>query len=88
MGPETVNTVPMDTLNAFRDHGQAFLSLTSHDEEAMQVLQLVQQAGIDLNEVAQQLEDEGIQKFNAPYAKLLLAIDQQRNALVSSSDKL
>ncbi|WP_240543791.1 transaldolase [Spirosoma foliorum] len=87
IGPKTVNTVPMDTLNAFRDHGQAALSLTSHDEEATQVLERVQLAGIDLNEIAQQLEDEGIQKFNAPYANLLQAIDQQRNALVSSSDK-
>ncbi|MBD2757423.1 transaldolase [Spirosoma validum] len=83
IGPKTVNTVPMDTLNAFRDHGQAALRLASHYEDATQVLDRVQQAGIDLNAIAQQLEDEGIQKFNDPYDKLMQAIDQQRNALVS-----
>lgn len=81
IGPKTVNTVPMDTLNAFRDHGQATLRLTDHDEDAKRVLEQVQQVGIDLSAIAQQLEEEGIQKFNEPYNKLIQAIDQQRSAV-------
>lgn len=84
IGAKTVNTVPMDTLKAFRDHGQASPQLTGNYVAATQVLERVQQAGIDLNAVAQQLEDEGIEKFNQPYDKLLAAIDEQKKALVSA----
>lgn len=84
IGPKTVNTVPMDVLSAFRDHGQATPRLTDNYVAAIEVLERVQQAGIDLNAVAQQLEEEGIEKFNVPYDKLLQAIDQQRKALVTA----
>lgn len=79
IGPKTVNTLPLDTLEAFRDHGTAQVRLTDNSSGATQVLERVQQAGIDLNAVAQELEAEGIDKFNKPYDKLLAAIEQQRN---------
>ncbi|CCG98358.1 transaldolase [Fibrella aestuarina BUZ 2] len=78
IGPKTVNTVPKETLDAFRDHGQAASRLESDTEGAMQVLDRVTNAGIDLEAISQQLEAEGIEKFNQPYAKLLAAIDEQK----------
>ena len=83
IGPKTVDTVPMDTLNAYRDMGQPAVRLSSNYSQALQVLGQVQQAGVDLNTVAEQLETEGIAKFNQPYDKLLEAIDTQKRALTA-----
>ena len=83
IGPKTVDTVPMDTLNAYRDTGQPEVRLPGHDAESLQVLEQVQQAGVDLMAVAEQLETEGIAKFNQPYDKLLEAIDTQKQALTA-----
>lgn len=83
IGPKTINTLPMDTLNAYRDHGQPALRLTGNYPAALRILEQVQQAGIDLNAVARQLEAEGLAKFSQPYDKLMRAIDEQRKALVN-----
>ncbi|GAB3727225.1 transaldolase [Spirosoma lituiforme] len=78
IGPKTVNTVPMDALVAFRDHGVAADRLENDLDKATQTLQRLADAGIDLAALTQQLEDEGIEKFNTPYQKLLDAIETQR----------
>ena len=78
IGPKTVDTIPMETLEAFRDHGQPEDRLETDLDVATSVLERVAQAGIDLEVISQQLEKEGIEKFNQPYAKLLNAIDQQK----------
>lgn len=77
IGPDTVNTVPTDTLEAFRDHGVAANTLESGLEKATELLQQVKAAGIDLDAITQQLEDEGIEKFIKPYDKLLQAIENE-----------
>ncbi|WP_375448088.1 transaldolase [uncultured Fibrella sp.] len=81
IGPNTVDTVPMETLDAFRDHGNPQAQLETNPEQAEQVLATVREAGIDLDALMQQLEDEGIDKFNKPYDKLLKAIDDQKKNL-------
>lgn len=81
IGPKTVETLPLDTLDAYRDYGQPQIRLTSNYPAAIRILEQVQQAGIDLNAVAQQLEEEGLDKFNQPYDKLMRAIDEQKKAL-------
>lgn len=78
IGPNTVNTVPMDTLVAFRDHGVAADTLKLDLDGATKTLQRLAEAGIDLAALTQQLEEEGIEKFNEPYQKLLNAIEVQR----------
>lgn len=78
IGPKTVNTVPMETLDAFRDHGIAKETLGLETGKAEEVLHRIKEAGIDVGAVAQALENEGIEKFKAPYAKMLQAIDEQR----------
>ena len=84
IGPKTVDTVPLDTLNAYRDAGQPAVRLSSNYSEALQVLDQVQQAGVNLKAVAEQLEKEGIAKFNQPYDKLLQAIDTQKQVLAAA----
>ncbi|GAB3274836.1 hypothetical protein GCM10027347_47970 [Larkinella harenae] len=81
IGPETVDTVPMETLEAFRDHGVAENRLENDLDKSTEILEKLKTAGIDINEITQKLEDEGIDKFNKPYDKLLAAIATQRKAL-------
>jgi len=78
IGENTINTVPMETLDAFRDHGKANMGLKDDMEKAGQILQEVEKAGIQMSLVAQALVDEGIDKFNAPFEKLLKGIDEQK----------
>lgn len=80
IGPDTVNTLPMDTLEAFRDHGDPAVRLEQDLEGASAILSQLRHEGIDLDQYTQQLEDEGIEKFNVPYRKLLAAIAAQRTA--------
>ncbi len=85
IGPKTVNTIPMETLEAFRDHGKADSRLENDLDKATQALKRVEQAGIHLRDISQQLEDEGIEKFNKPYDKLLEAINTQKEKSLASA---
>jgi transaldolase/transaldolase/glucose-6-phosphate isomerase len=78
IGPDTVNTIPLETLEAFRDHGDPASRLEIDLEGASSVLAQLRHAEIDLEKLTQQLEDEGIKKFIAPYEKLLKAIEAQK----------
>jgi transaldolase/transaldolase/glucose-6-phosphate isomerase len=78
IGTDTVNTVPMQTLNAYRDHGNPAARLEENMEESRIVLQKLKELGIDLKSVSEKLEDEGIQKFVQPFEHLLKVIDQKR----------
>ena len=82
IGPKTVNTLPLETLEAYRDHGQAEARLEQDMDHATRVLARVKELDIDLLAVTMQLETEGIDKFIKPYDKLMAAIDEQKNALV------
>lgn len=74
IGPNTVDTVPMETLVAFRDHGNAAPNLETGLDEATQTLDSLKDLGVNLDEITTKLEEEGIEKFIAPYQKLLKAI--------------
>jgi transaldolase/glucose-6-phosphate isomerase len=80
IGADTVNTVPLETLNAYRDHGQPALRLEEHVPEAYEVLDHLPQVDVDLGEVTQQLEDEGVEKFNKPFDKLMATLEEERAA--------
>lgn len=74
IGPNTVNTIPLQTLEAYRDHGQPQSLLTEDTEKAERVLSELSEFGIDLNEVTSKLEAEGVEKFIASYDQLLKAL--------------
>src|ERR1700754_1475579 len=78
IGPDTVDTVPLETIEAFRDDGVAENTLEQGLEKATETLARLKSAGIDIDKVTQQLEDEGVDKFNKPFEKLLQAIEDQK----------
>ena len=77
IGPETVDTIPMETLNAYRDHGEPKARLEEDVEEARSVLGRLHELGIDIDNATRQLEDEGVEKFNKPFDKLMATLAQR-----------
>jgi transaldolase len=78
IGDETINTIPIETLEAFNEHGKAESHLENNLDKATHMLTQLKEKGIDINTVTQKLEDEGIEKFNKAYDKLLEAIEKQK----------
>jgi transaldolase len=74
IGADTINTMPVETLAAFRDHGRARASLEADLQEAETTLAELAEVGISLREVTDHLIDDGIQKFQEPFDKLLAAL--------------
>ena len=84
IGPDTVNTVPPATLDAFRDHGKASLTITRGLEEAQLFFAELKAAGISMQQVTQELEEEGVKSFADAFKTLLDAIeDRRKNAAAS-----
>ena len=71
IGPDTVNTFPVDTLDAYRDHGDPGASLEKGVAEAARLLKCLPELGIMIDAITQQLENEGIDKFNKPFDLIL-----------------
>ena len=84
IGPETVNTVPPATLEAFRDHGVAAMTLARDVEKAEEAIEQLEAAGISMDVVTQELEDEGVKAFADAFEQLLKTIDERRISAVSS----
>jgi transaldolase len=80
IGSGTINTMPLETLEAYRDHGQPALTLGEALAEAQATLGHMPALGIDLDQVTQQLEDEGITKFNKAFDLLMEALQRARQA--------
>ncbi len=77
IGPDTVNTVPLKTLAAYRDHGRPALRLEQDVDAARAQLQELAAVGIDLDSVTQQLLEEGIDKFIQPFDELLATLAER-----------
>ena len=83
IGPDTVNTLPPETLEAYRDHGDPAARLTEDVDHYASYLQRLPELGIDLNQVTQQLEDEGVEKFNQPFDSLMKTLEDKRRKVLS-----
>jgi transaldolase len=84
IGPNTVNTIPPDTLEAFLDHGKVTLTLESNLEQARAQLEELAQLGIDLDDVTDQVLVEGVEKFIKPYDSLLKSIAEKKADLITT----
>ena len=82
IGENTINTLPDETLYAFRDHGQLSDSLEADLDEAAAIMISAEEVDISMNQIAVQLVEEGIRKFVDPYTKLLDAIEKKREQLI------
>jgi transaldolase len=74
IGPDTINTMPLETLDAYRDHGAPQLTVEEGADEARAVLDSLAEVGIDLDEATAQLEREGIEKFTVPFDALMATL--------------
>src|SRR5207237_8735638 len=81
IGPETVNTMPEETIRAFQDHGRVEETLTKEVDAAHKLLNDLAAAGIDYDDVVATLEQEGVQKFSDSFEELLEGIREKRGAL-------
>ena len=84
IGPETVNTMPEETIEAFQDHGEVALTLEADLEEARQVFERIAEAGVDYDDVVATLEREGVDKFADSFKELLDGVRAKRGELVSA----
>jgi transaldolase len=81
IGPETVNTMPEETIEAFQDHGNVSLTLTEDVDAAHKLLEDLRDVGIDYDDVVDVLEQEGVKKFADSFEELLDGIKAKRGEL-------
>ena len=85
IGPDTVNTMPLETIEAFQDHGRvAGDTVLDGVGEARQLLDDLASAGVDYDDVTETLEEEGVQKFADSFAELLDGIRAKRGEVVTA----
>ena len=85
IGPDTVNTMPLETVRAFQDHGEVkHDSLTAGIDEAKALLADLAAAGVDYDDVVATLEAEGVQKFADSFAELLDGIRAKVGSLATA----
>ena len=78
IGKDTINTLPMETIDAFRDHGKVADTITKDIDSANKAMNDLKNLGIDIETITQRLENEGIEKFNKAYEQLLKSIADQK----------
>jgi transaldolase len=84
IGPETVNTMPEETIDAFQDHGTVALTLEQGLDQAKRVFDQLEEAGIDYDDVTRVLEEEGVQKFADSFSELLEGVRAKRGELAAA----
>jgi transaldolase len=84
IGRDTVNTMPLETVEAFQDHGEVADTLEQGVDEARDILRQFEEAGIDYDDVTRVLEEEGVQKFSDAFKGLLEDLAKKRDALVAA----
>ncbi len=84
IGPDTVNTMPEETIRAFRDHGLLARTIDADVDEARQVFAAVAAAGVSYDDVVTVLEAEGVQKFADAFSSLLAGIEAKRTTIAGA----
>jgi len=84
IGPQTVNTMPLTTIDSFREHGRVRLSLEQHLAEAQAVLAALEQAGIHYSQVTPQLQEEGCRSSSIPSRSCLRVLTRNDRCLGSN----
>lgn len=84
IGPDTVDTMPLETINSFRDHGKPRLRIEDDIPGAQAALDALENVGIHYAQITQQLLDEGVQKFADSFHQLFGGIDSKKQAIKTS----
>jgi transaldolase len=83
IGPQVVNTMPLETVEAFQDHGEVRETLETGVDEARALLDELADAGVDYDDVVATLEDEGVQKFSDSFESLLQGIRDKHGVVAA-----
>jgi len=81
IGPDTVDTMPEETIMAYQDHGDPKQRLQAGLEDATRVLAELERIGVDYEDVTDTLEREGVQKFADSFTELMQALEEKRGSL-------
>jgi transaldolase len=81
IGPDTVNTMPEETIRAYQDHGRPRPRLGTEVAEARELLEQLARAGVDYDDLTDTLEREGVQKFSDSFEELIAALAEKQSAL-------
>jgi transaldolase len=84
IGPDTVDTMPEETIRAFQDHGEVASTLEQGIDEAKGVFEQVEEAGVDYDDVTATLEREGVEKFAESFTELLEGIRSKSGELAAA----
>jgi transaldolase len=84
IGPETVNTMPLETIEAFQDHGTVARTLDTGLDAAEEVLDALERVGVDYDDVTDTLEREGVEKFSDSFEQLLDGVRAKRSELAAA----
>jgi transaldolase len=83
VGPDTVNTMPLETVQAFQDHGEVRDTLAAGLDEAHALLDELAAAGVDYDDIVATLEDEGVRKFSDSFDELRAGITEKLRAVAA-----
>jgi transaldolase len=81
IGPDTVDTMPLQAIESFRDHGRVRLSIEDNLQEAKAVLEDLENVGIHYDWVTRQLQEEGVHRFADSFHKLFTGIEARQQAI-------
>ncbi|HXX77591.1 MAG TPA: transaldolase [Ktedonobacteraceae bacterium] len=85
IGPNTVDTMPLETIENFRDHGKVRLSVEDDIQQAKNEFAELEKIGIHYNQVTQQLQDEGVKKFADSFHELFRGIESKKHSIESKT---
>jgi len=85
IGPDTVDTLPQATIDAFRDHGRAAVTLDQDLDEAQETLRQLGEIGIDLRQVTDQLQVDGVKLFTDAYRELIDGLREKQQAILAEA---
>jgi transaldolase len=81
IGPDTVNTMPEETIRAYQDHGRPQTRLQAQVAEAYKLLEELARVGVDYDDLTDTLEREGVQKFSDSFEELIAALAEKQATL-------
>jgi transaldolase len=81
IGPDTVDTMPLETIQNFRDHGRVSLTIENDIPQASAEFAALEEVGIHYDQVTQQLQDEGVQKFTDSFHELFKGIESKKQVI-------
>ncbi len=81
VGPDTVDTMPLETIENFRDHGKVRRSVEDNIQQAKDEFEELEKVGIHYDQVTKQLQDEGVQKFADSFHELFKGIESKKQTI-------